>query len=85
VGVSSPDSSVCPRFDYLEGISRRAEHPHFEEVEIVALFRSRGGVEVVRQELEADIVRVGHDTLVAWPKWYGLVMFFSTTCRLAIS
>lgn len=56
-------------FDYLEGIARRKEHPTFQEVEIVALFQSRGGVEVVRRELEAEIVDVGHDTLEAWPKW----------------
>lgn len=58
-------------FDYLEGVARRGELPQFEEVEIVALFRPKGGVDAVRAQLEEDIIAVGHDTLDAWPKWCG--------------
>ena len=65
--------SGCLRcsFDYLEGVARRGELPQFEEVEIVALFRPKGGVDAVRAQLEEDIIAVGHDTLDAWPKWCG--------------
>lgn len=61
---------VHTTFDYLVGVRERRSHPDFQEVEIVALFQSRGGVAAVRAELEADVVTVGHDSLDAWPKWY---------------